>query len=413
MLAPSRKLAKQEIELPSVRRMLSNSAGDYSEYTSAAKEYVRNVCDEHEVEEFQWMFQKPFSQGEHREQYYNAMFQLLNLLQALKLPANATIAEVGSGPGWLTEILASLGFQVECIEPCADMIATAKQRVESRLRHHHLLDQREFPVRFHCTTLEECELADESIDAFVFYESLHHIADEFRGLGKCFSALKCGGAIGITGESVWSPTNHQLRELCLDEMQRYGTLENPFSAEYLEYVLKEQGFESVSRYHSFNGFVLDSLGHTKVAELAQFPADSHQNVIARKAQRGHTTANAECDLIAARMAIHKHQWLSENELQLDLRLDNTGQATWLSEAANDHGVVTISLFNDGPLGLAEAMPRNRLSCNVAPGQSIMQSCRFTVMQQTTGWRVGLVNEGRFWFHSHGFETPLVRPRASM
>ena len=54
------------------------------------------------------------------------------------------------------------------------------------------------------------------------------------------------GAIGVTGEEVWTPGNHALEQHCRDEMQRYGTLENPFSIEYLDYLLELHGFDSIT-----------------------------------------------------------------------------------------------------------------------------------------------------------------------
>jgi protein-L-isoaspartate(D-aspartate) O-methyltransferase len=53
------------------------------------------------------------------------------ILQALELQGNETILEIGSGSGYLTALLASLGSQVEGWELEADLVTTAIRQLQS------------------------------------------------------------------------------------------------------------------------------------------------------------------------------------------------------------------------------------------------------------------------------------------
>ncbi len=59
--------------------------------------------------------------------------------------------------------------------------------------------------------------------------------------------------LGIV-EGAWHPGNKALERQLVKEMDTYGTLENPFSIEYLDCLLKRYGFIDQVRYISVNGF---------------------------------------------------------------------------------------------------------------------------------------------------------------
>src|SRR5262249_31327784 len=154
-------------------------------------------------------------------------YNVLNLLEVMRVPRRGRILEVGSGAGWLTEILMGLGYEVYALEPSEDMSAVARERAAGFVRHHRYRNPP--PVHYLCEALEECSLPDESLEGIVFHEALHHVVDEERGFAQCFRVLVPDGVLGVTGEGAWVPGDRRLEAACEAEMARYGTLENPYT----------------------------------------------------------------------------------------------------------------------------------------------------------------------------------------
>jgi hypothetical protein len=87
-------------------------------------------------------------------------------------------------------------------------------------------------------------------------------------------------AIGIM-EGAWDPSFKELEAALEEEMRQYGTLENPFTHEYLERLLRENGFAAINRYVSVNGFIPACAGGLPLQTIAS-PAHARNDVIARK-----------------------------------------------------------------------------------------------------------------------------------
>ncbi|MFH5924324.1 class I SAM-dependent methyltransferase [Roseomonas xinghualingensis] len=204
-----------------------------------------------------------------------------NGIAAMDLDPGSTIVEVRSGAGWLTEILAGLHYQVECIEPAETMIAAAKERVAGFLAAHAmggLLPR----VRWHCTTLEESELPNGSADAMLFFESFHHIIDEHTALKNAHRIMKPGAVLCILGDANWNPGHQGQESFWQEEMDRFGTLESPFTHGYLEHALMKNGFVRFQRYHSVNGLVPIERGTDPVRGFAQLDAETVNLITARR-----------------------------------------------------------------------------------------------------------------------------------
>ena len=199
-------------------------------------------------------------------------------------------AVVGSGAGWATEIMASLCFKVDCIEPSNEMIEVAKRRVRSHLAHHgveRLYDN----VTWQCATMEECEVGAEAADAVLYFESFHHVIDEHAALDRTWKLLRPGGRLIILGDSNWIPGNTQQETAWNDEMAAYGTLESPFTDSYLEWLLAQQGFVDIARHHSVNCLVPVARQEEPVRSFALMDATWVNLVLARKPLSGEGEAS--------------------------------------------------------------------------------------------------------------------------
>jgi SAM-dependent methyltransferase len=211
------------LPLPAYRRYLSDKPQRYEAYLQAAERYVGLLAEAEKLS----LYQKPFDRNPGNPTFYLSLYQVLNLLQAMDLPKGGRIVEVGSGPGWLTEMLIGLGFEVDAVEPSELMVRVARDRIAASIQHYRLQDPPR--ITFHCQSFEECTLPDECADAVWFHESLHHMIDEHRALGHCRRVLRPGGVLGVSGDSNWQPHNGAQEAFWEEEMDRFGTLESPYT----------------------------------------------------------------------------------------------------------------------------------------------------------------------------------------
>lgn len=387
------------VKLPWSRphRFLSDSRERFDEFLRAAREYVGKKPPAERA----WLYRKPFDAEPGNETFYTQMYQVLNLLRAMRIRPRGRVLEVGSGPGWVSEILMLLGFGVDGLEPSEEMIAIAEERL-ARARDHFRL-QHPPRVRFHAQTLEECTLPDESFDAVLFHESLHHVIDEHRGLEQTFRLLTPGGVLGVS-EWAWTPGDRRLEEDLEEEMRRFGTLENPYTQEYLDELLRRVGFVDLQRYHAINGFFPARDGERTLGDLAEAKASVTNNLTARKPSLGGPTT-ADLDVRTAAWIEVLEVRREGLELRIRARVHNRGESRWQTLSSAGSGGVTMALRSGEPGSedFQEAEGRNPLPAPLPPGESFDWDLVYSLPEgyQRSTWFLDLVNEGLFWFSMRG------------
>lgn len=390
---------------PSRRRFLSQRGASAEGYLEAAHKYMRQMSGF----ELEWLSRKPYDPRPGNEQFFLQVYAVMNLLKAMDVPAGGRILEVGSGPGWVSELLMLLGYDVDGVEPCEDLVNIARERIEGACRLYGL---RERPrVEFHLTTLEETDFAAESFDAVLFHDALHHVIDEESTIARCFRFLKRGGVLGVS-EDAWRPGNRQQESALEEEISRFGTHESPFTQEYLDYLLARNGFFDIQRYHSVNGLFPAEMGSASVEHVAQSTASLSNNLTAWKPSfEGPTTLEADA-ATGARIEILARSFNeTDRKVRLEVRLVNVGETVWLFRPRKA-GWVSLALRTE-PLGApdsAEAQPRHRLPRNLGPGEKVELQLDFFLGEgyERHDWRVDLVNEGFFWFSQRGTTPAAVR-----
>jgi ubiquinone/menaquinone biosynthesis C-methylase UbiE len=105
-------------------------------------------------------------------------------LLASRLPTNATVVDVGTGPGRMPALLAQrrADLSVIGIDPSADMLSRARRRTDR-------LDNLDFVQ----TGAESLPMEDGSVDAVVSSLSSHHWADRPAALAEQSRVLKPAG----------------------------------------------------------------------------------------------------------------------------------------------------------------------------------------------------------------------------
>lgn len=374
-------------------------------YLEAAHGYMRQM----EGFELDWLYRKPYDPRPGNEQFFLQTYAVMNLLKAMDVPAGGRVLEVGSGPGWVSELLMLLGYGVDGVEPCEDLVKIARERIEGA---SHLYKLSEKPqVQFHLSTLEAAELDGESFDAVLFHDALHHVLDEEAAIARCFGVLKRGGVLGVS-EDAWRPGNRMQESALEEEISRFGTHESPFTQEHLEYLLVKHGFFDIQRYHSVNGFFPAEMGSMSVEQAAQSAASLSNNLTAWKPSfDGPTTMDAGATTEARIEILGRIFNDADRKIGLGIRLVNVGETVWLHRPRKA-GWVSLALRTE-PLGAPdslEAQPRHRLLRNVAPGETVELQLDFFMSEgcERREWRLDLVNEGLFWFSQKG-TIPAVVP----
>ena len=383
------------------QRFLSANPMAYQSAIAAAQTYVAKL----QAGDVLWLHSKPFDPNSGHPQYFRLMFDLLNILQVMAVPAGGRVLEIGSGPGWVTEILLMLGFTVDALEPAADLIEIAEERCSSLAFHYrHAAPPK---VRFHQATLEEVSFEDESFDGILFFDVLHHVVDERLAMEKCLRFLKPGGCVGVV-EGAWQPGARAMEQALIAEMASFGTLENPFTQAYLDEVLETAGFVEIRRYGGVNGFFTAEELAQPARNLASSSLASANHLTARRPNRdtqqwpgcADPEARTELRLRLRQGGIDP----ASRSAELVVYLQNLGQ-TLLEGRVSLAGHVRLALRRGTPGApdYVESLERLPLPRAIQPGQAAILTLAFTVPDGAPldGWVLDLVAEGLFWFSTRG------------
>ncbi len=391
------------MDKPKHMRYLSGRSIHKAELLAAAKSYVANK----DKGELAYLYSKPFVESSHKA-FFEEMYPVLNIIQSMGLKSGDTVLEVGSGPGWVTEILVLLGCSVHALDPAEDMHAISKERLVG-LKAHYKIESLPL-IKYHSSALEDgLDVPDATFDGVLFRGALHHIIDEVAGLRECLRLLKPGGILAVS-EWAWKPGDFELERQLNAEMERFGTLENPFTQEYLDWLLASIGFVDVVRYHEINGLFFKDMGSCLLKDIAQAPASVTNNLTCIK-PRGYPSTSEKTSLAATRAeleVIDRAVSAEEFSLKISILAKNTGETLWVSRG---FGAVRVSLFA-GKLGSPDFVESGRfdLSNDVWPGEKITMTVEMSLdaTNARKDWSVGLLAEGNFWFDS-GSAKPIGNP----
>jgi SAM-dependent methyltransferase len=386
------------------KRFLTDNPVAYQSAIEAAETYVSKLADRERA----WLFAKPFDPARGNTEFYRLMYDLLNILETMRLPPNAKILEIGSGPGWVTEILLMLGFSVDALEPSSDLIAIAQERCAALAVHYH--HPGEPKVRFHQDTLEQIHFEEGSFDAILFFDVLHHVVDENLAVANSFRFLKPGGCLGVVDPS-WHPDYKNLETQMIGEMVKFGTLENPFSTEYIDYLLDKAGFIEIERYISVNGMFTREQMTQPLQKFSPRPYAGSNNMTARKPDgddmRFPSCLDPSARTDAGVTLLSGGIDSATRSAAIRFKLKNTGD-TLLDCRPNRSGHITVSLHQGEPgsAEFIECLERYPIAERVIPGAEITMELRFTLPANATlpGWQLDLVSEDAFWFSSRGIKT---------
>jgi 2-polyprenyl-3-methyl-5-hydroxy-6-metoxy-1,4-benzoquinol methylase/glycosyltransferase involved in cell wall biosynthesis len=339
-----------------------------------------------------------------------------NMAVTLALPAGAKILDVGCGSGWLSEYFARLGYQVKGADISPALIEMSRQRVA---RVPYGVDH-ETPL--HCEfAIHDIELAalDEKFDLVICYDSLHHFQDERAVMRNVAAMLEVGGLLFILeGQKPDddSRTADELRSV----MREFGTLESPFSTDYLRALVSEYGFAVVGDYVSVNGlFEREMLYGSRddlTLPLRDIPTDYHYLTCMKVVEKGTATSVLDSrnpgDLLAD-IALRDSRPLTVEAgkpFEVAVSITNIGDTLWLTGQTVRAGIVMpgIRVLDERGAIISERHGHPMLPRAIVPGQAFTLNLEFIAprIPGVYSAKVDLVDQHVCWFEERGSK-PLV------
>ena len=155
------------------------------------------------------------------------------------LPEDAKVLDIGAGTGMLCE------FGHKCRE---DLYYTAVDPAEGMMKYAKPY------VQTHTATAEALPFEDNSFDAAMMGESLHHFRDIDEALGECVRVLKEGGRLFIYDFDV---DTFMGKNICKAE-KLLGEPGNFFTPKELENRLQAYGFSVTISTHGWR-YTIDAV----------------------------------------------------------------------------------------------------------------------------------------------------------
>ncbi len=163
-----------------------------------------------------------------REESFGGRFHLEALVALL--PRDWTVADIGTGTGYLLPTLAGHFRNVLAVEPSERMLETARNRLT-----YERLDN----VSLHSGDLTHLPLDNLSADVAIAMLVLHHVPAPRAALGELYRILKPGGSVLLVEQAVHDHEafHHRMQD------RWWG-----FDAEELVLWLGEEGFADVAAH---------------------------------------------------------------------------------------------------------------------------------------------------------------------
>jgi SAM-dependent methyltransferase len=202
----------------------------------------------------------------------------LNVLSLLSLSPQTKFLDVACGSGWIVQFLAKLNLAVVGTDISPDMIALTRERLalDSLPTVHgeqfervdllvHNIEQSALPSEYHC-------------DVAILESALHHFVNPIQSLRHIAASLNDRGIVII----LEAASDGSGDDYYLEIMQKYNTLERPYSRAQLHQILQLAGFAEFEFVHPVNGFFSqkDSVGRQVNDEIVH--SQSWNTVIAAK-----------------------------------------------------------------------------------------------------------------------------------
>jgi SAM-dependent methyltransferase len=184
------------------------------------------------------------------QEFTREISHFLNVLALLGVSPQTRFLDVACGSGWWTHFLAKLSLTVVGIDISPDMLALTEERL--RLDGIATLESDTFDrVKLLLHDMESAPLPGElHCDVAVLESALHHFVNPIQTLRNIADSLSDDGMIVILELSSDGNGDPNYVEV----MERYDTLERPYTRDQLLAILKFAGLAEYQFFYPVNGF---------------------------------------------------------------------------------------------------------------------------------------------------------------
>ncbi len=126
--------------------------------------------------------------------------RMLEMVDALALPAGAQVLDAGCGPGYMLAALAQRGLDVSGLDAAPEMLRMSRERLQS------LHPDRTF--RFELGSMEALPFADASFDVACTAGVVEYLKDDHAVLAEMYRVLRPGGYLLYPVTNLLSPVDY-------------------------------------------------------------------------------------------------------------------------------------------------------------------------------------------------------------
>jgi hypothetical protein len=194
-------------------------------------------------------------------------------------------------------------------------------------------------------------------------------------------------------------------------MRQYGTLESPFSSDYLHALLDEHGLAVVGDYVSVNGLFEREMLEDNCLPLHSLATDYHYLTcvkVADGAPAASVPDSRNPGVLRAKFTVIEpapRAAAAGARLNIKITITNTGDTLWLSGQTVRAGIVMPGVRIIDELGtiVSELHGQPMLPRSVVPGQSVSLAIQFTAPDKTGSYtlKIDLVDQHICWFEERG------------
>jgi SAM-dependent methyltransferase len=337
----------------------------------------------------------------------NSLAKLAPLLDGLCLGKTMTVLDFGAGTCWLSRFLGLLG----CRTVCLDVSATALELGSQMFEAWPCLDGPPEPPRFLLFDGRRIDLADNSIDRVVCFETLHHVPNPEEVLSEIYRVLKPGGVAGFAEPGE----HHSDSPFSKAEMQNHDVLELDIVISEIWEMAKLAGFDEI-RFRLFSYPTIDLSFESRNSMIRGIlPGTVRQHLTASMNQwsifflhkgklaldsRGIGGLHGKTRVTDAPSVA-----CSDQPFEVKVLCTNTGQAVWLSAHTHrDIGTVKLGahLYDHEKRLINFELLRCLLPRDVRPGESCEVNAHIPRLPEGTYLiTFDLVSEHITWFEALG------------